>query len=234
MGSWFGRRRAYDRKRSLSQASRARARGRNRAAIEHYREVLAHEPFDPDVHRRLAPLLVAARQGDEAWRSYRLAARSLAGKGFLEHAAGVLREAAGGLRRREVWEELARVELERDRPADAHHSLLEGRRAMRGRARRGDAIQLLLAARRLDRHHFEANFDLAGLLARSGARPLAERVLTELAIHRRGPQLRRVRARLLRLRPSPTRLWHWLQAWNPHGAGPGRASRPTTPATRSA
>lgn len=234
MGSWFGRRRAYDRKRSLSQAARAKAKGRHRAAIEHYREVLAHEPLDSDVHRRLAPLLAAARQHDEAWRSYRLAARSLAGKGFLEHAAGVLREAAGSLRRREVWEELSRVELERGRPADAHRSLLEGRRALRGRARRNDAIQLLLAARRLDRHHFAANYDLACLLARSGARPLAERVLGELALHTRGARLRRVRARLLRLKPTPGRLWDWLRAWSPRGASPLPPPRPARPAPRSA
>ena len=216
-GGLFGKRR-YDRARSLSRAATARRRGRVRAAIEHYREVLEHEPLNADIHRRVAPLLVSARQPDEAWESYRVAVASMVRAGFLDHAAGVLREAAGGIRKRAVWEELSQVEAQRDRPADAHRALLDGSRRFRSRAQRADAVALLMAARRLDPVHFEANYQLARLLARSGAAPLAERVLDELAGHARGSQLRRVRRRQLWLRPSPARLWRWIQAWGPQGA----------------
>jgi len=221
--SWFRRRRSYDRGRSLAKAAQARAKGRTRSAIEHYREVLAHEPHDPDVHRRIAPLLVAARQPDEAWQSYRIAYRGLVRAGFLEHAVGVLREAAGGLHRREVWEELAEIERERGRPADAHRALLEGRRAFGARADRGDAIRLLLAARRLAPGHFEANCDLARLLARSGAVEPAERILLGLAAQATLPQQRRCRALLFRARPGPSTLWRWIKSMRPQGASLGLA-----------
>ena len=208
----FGRARRYDRKRSLERASRARARGRTRKAISHYREVLAQEPHDAEVHRKVAPLLAAGGDPEESWLSYRFAVRHLQRAGFLAQASGVLREAAASLPSAEVWEELAQVESDRGRPADAHAALLEGRRRFRGRSERPHAIRLLLAARRLQPHHFEANFDLAGLLAREGARPQAEQILERLTPRASGRGLRRIRARQLRLAPSPRRLWRWLRA----------------------
>lgn len=216
---WPGRKIVYDRSRILSQAGRARVRGRARKAIALYRRVLDQEPDNADLHRRIAPLLASTKQGAEAWASYRTAADRLASRGFLDQAAGVLREASASLRRagdegaqRAVWERLADIELERGRPADARGVLLEGSRQFRSRRRRPDAVRLLLRARKLAPTDFTVNYELAGLLARCGARGHALRILDELAASTRGRQLRRVRRRQLRLAPSLGALWRWTRA----------------------
>lgn len=207
------RRKTYDRSRSLAQAARARKRGQSARAIAHYREVLAHEPSNADVHRRVAPLLAATKQGEEAWASYRVAVASLVRKGFVDQAVGVLREAAGRIGKdRRVWEELSAAELERGRPMDAVQALLEGGRRFRARRDRPEAVRLLLRARKLAPEHFEANFELAGLLARVGAPGPAATILDQLARRAVGRSLRRVRARQLRLAPSPASLVGWLRA----------------------
>ena len=206
-------RRPYDRNRLLDQATRARARGHTKKAIAAYQQILEREPANHDLHRRIAPLLAAAGRPEDAWASYRTAVRGLVGKGFLDQAVGVLREAADALRReRAVWERLAEIELERGRPVDAHAALLAGRRQFRARRGRADAIRLLARARKLAPDHFAANFDLAGLLAAAGEPRAAGRILEQLAAAASGPELRRARARLLRLRPSPTTAWAWLRS----------------------
>ena len=227
------RRRPYDRARNLAEAARARAKRNPRKAVALLREVLEHEPGNLDAHRRVASLLVAMGKEDDAWQSYRSAAAGLLRKGFVERATGVLREAASLLpRRREVWETLAAAEQERGRSADAHRALLEGRRHFRAWRQRGDAIRLLAAARRLDATHFEANVDLAHLLARCGQREAAARILDGLARHARGRSLRRVRWRQLRLVPGFGALWRWARAWRksvtvaPAAVGSPSRSRP--------
>lgn len=214
---WPGRKTVYDRSRLLSQAGRARGRGRSRKAIALYRQVLAHEPDNAELHRRIAPLLAVTRQGGEAWASYRTAVDGLTGRGFVEQAAGVLREACvklhgTGEAQRAVWERLADLEIERGRPADARGALLEGSRRFRSRRDRPDAIRLLLRARKLAPTDFAVNFELAGLLARCGAKPHALRILGELAGTTRGRELRRVRGRQLRMAPSPGALWRFVRA----------------------
>jgi tetratricopeptide (TPR) repeat protein len=209
----LARDKGYDRTRLLERAARARKRGRLKAALDAYGRILEVEPRNAEIHRKVAPLLARSRQPDAAWRSYRLAAENLVRAGFLERAIGVYREAAGLLpRRREVWAALAELELRRGRRADAVAVLLEGRRRLRRRHDRPEAIALLHAVRQLDPHHVEAGLDLAGLLARTGDRLRALRLLEELAVAARGRELRRVRARQLRLAPGLRSAWRWLRA----------------------
>jgi hypothetical protein len=211
--AWLRRRKPYDRTRILAQAVRARSRGNARKAVGLLREVLEHEPRNAELHRRIAPLLAATKQLAEAWSSYRIAVGSLVAAGFLDQAVGVLREAGGCLRReRGVWEALAEVELQRARPIDAHRALLDGRRHFRSRRDRPEAVLLLLRARKLAPHDFAANYDLAGLLARSGARVRAAAILEELVANAQGRELRRARSRQLWLAPSPGALWRWVRA----------------------
>ena len=211
--SWFGSK-AYDRNRLLAEATRARQKGKVKKALALFETVLAHEPSNADLHRRVAPLRAGVRRLTDAWTSYRIAVAGLVKAGFVDQAVGVLREAAGHLgRERAVWEELASAEQQRGRPIDAHRALLEGRARFRGRRDRAEAIRLLQRARELAPTHFEANFDLAGLLARSGRLAEAARILAELAGIARGSQLRRVRRRQLFLRPSGSALWRYLKSW---------------------
>jgi len=203
----------YDRKALLAQATRARQKGKVRKAVELYGQILAVEPENAELHRRIAPLRAANRQPEEAWRSYQKAVEHLAKSGFLEQAAGVLREACERLPRQpEAWQRLSEIQQERQRPVDALEVLLEGRRHFRRRRDRTQAIALLRRARKLDPSDFATNHDLAGLLAREGARQPALRILEELACVVRGGELRRVRARQLRLSPSTGLAWLWLRA----------------------
>ena len=211
--AWWGRSKPYDRTRLLAEAARARTKGKSRKALALFETVLEHEPANADLHRRIAPLRAGSQRMTDAWASYRIAVASLVKAGFLDQAVGVLREAANNLgRERAVWEQLADTEAQRGRPIDAHKALLEGRARFRSRRDRPEAIRLLLRARKLAPADFEANFDLAGLLGRTGARAPAARILAELAARSRGSELRRTRRRQLLLAPTPGALWRFLRS----------------------
>jgi tetratricopeptide (TPR) repeat protein len=210
---WFARKAGYDRVRLLEQAAKARKRGRRKRAIALYQQVLAVEPDDPQVLRRVAPLLAQSKRPADAWESYRRAAAKLARQGFVEQAIGIYREAASFLaRERKLWLALADLEVERGRSIDAADALLEGSRHLRARRTREDALALLLRAREIQPTAFEPSFALAGLLVRSGHRERGKRILRELERHARGRQLRRLRGRMLRISPTPKAAWRWLSA----------------------
>ena len=144
----LARRRPYDRRRNLERAAlaaRGRSKRKRRRAIALYREVLERDPSATDVHRKLAPLLARNGEGEAAARSYHTAADAYVKRGFVEQAIGVYREALVQLPRQvRFWSELAKLELERGRTADALKVLLEGRRVFRRRRDRAHAIALLL------------------------------------------------------------------------------------------
>lgn len=205
------RNKSYDRQRILSKAARARKRRRWLQAVELYREVLAREPDNPEILRKVAPLLARTKQPEEAWKTYRKAAERLNAQGFSEQAIGLYREASDYLPWEVVvWKALADLEVARGRPADAIAVLLRGRGHFRSASQRQEALQLLHCARKIDRSNFDVDFDLAALLASSGARPRARQLLEELAARSRSRQLRRVRARLFFLFPSPRSAWGWV------------------------
>jgi tetratricopeptide (TPR) repeat protein len=210
---WLRRKKPYDRSRLLKDAARARKKGKRQKAIALYRELLAVEPDNADLHRRIAPLLAETKQPAAAWESYRRATDRLVSQGFVEKAVGVLREASAHLPREpEVWGGLADLEIRRRRLADAHKALLEGRRHFRSKRDRSNAILLLLRARKLAPRDFSTNFDLARLLAKAGARGRARSLLEEIASWARAGQLRRVRGRQFALSPTPAAAWGWLRA----------------------
>jgi thioredoxin-like negative regulator of GroEL len=205
--------RSYDRARLLEQASRALRRRRSGKALTLYCRVLENEPENPELHRRVAPLLAAAGRVEDALASYRIAAGSLVQKGFLEHAVGVYREAAQRLpRQRVVWEALADLEVQRGKPADAHRALMEGARHLRGRHLRADAVTLLLRARKLEPRHVETGLALARALVRVGGRREAASLLANMGTWTRGRERRRVRMRHLLLAPGPGTAWRCFTA----------------------
>ncbi len=209
----FGRKRRYDRSRLLADAASAQRKGKLRKAAACYREVLAAEPGNVDIERKLAPLLAKTKQRAEAWTSYRRSAEGLAQHGFLDRAIGVYREAAQHLPRQgELWLALAELELKRGRRADAVQALATGARGLRSRKERPLALRLLERAHELDPTVFEVSFELADRLARAGKRERALRLLEELAAKRNKRVLRRVRGRQLRIAPGPRAAWRWLHA----------------------
>ena len=210
---WFGRKRSYDRSRLLDRAMRAAGRRRHKRAISLYREILAVDPNDVLVHRKIAPLLARTRQPADAWGSYRCAAEQLSKQGFVDQAIGVYREACVHLsREHRLWLALADLEVTRGRPVDAVNALLDGSRRLRSRHTRGDALTLLQRARKILPTAFEPGYELAGLLARIGARDRAKRILQELVPRAHGRQLRKLRWRLFSLSPTPAAAWRWFAA----------------------
>lgn len=209
----LGRKKGYDRKRLLGQASKARGRGRLKKAVELYRQVLAVEPRNADLHRKVAPLLAKTKKPDESLKSYRFAAEELLRGGFVDQAIGVYREAVAHLPpQHELFIAISDLELERGRKPDAIGALLQGRKVFRRWRDRSEAILLLLRVRKLDPNHLDATLDLALLLAKSGNRSRGLRLLDEQAVRLRGRWLRRVRARQFRLAPGFGSGWRWLRA----------------------
>jgi tetratricopeptide (TPR) repeat protein len=209
----FGRKRRYDRSRLLSDAASAQRKGKLRKAATLYREVLAVEPGNVDIERKLAPLLAKSGQREEAWASYRRSAEGLAQHGFVDRAIGVYREAAEHLPRQgELWLALAELELKRGRRADAVEALAAGARGLRSRKERPQAIRLLERAHQLDPASFDVGFALASKLAQNGKRERALRLLEALAVNKSGRLLRRVRGRQLRIQPGPRAAWRWMRA----------------------
>jgi tetratricopeptide (TPR) repeat protein len=210
----FGRKRRYDRARLLADAAAAQRKGKLRKAVALYGEVLAAEPGNVDLERKLAPLLAKTKQEDAAWASYRRAAEGLAQHGFLDRACGVYREAAQHLPRHgELWLALAELEVKRGRRADAVVALATGARGLRARKTRPLAIRLLERAHELDPGAFEVTLELAGRLVRAGKRERARKLFDELAARKNGRLRRRVRGRELWLSPGPGSAWRWLTSF---------------------
>ncbi len=210
----FRRQRGYDRTRILGQARRAAQRGAKVKAIALYEQVLEVEPHNTDVLRKIAVQRAKAGQREEAWRDCRAAAEGLVRQGFIEQAIGVYREFAGFIPREPaVWHALADLELQRGRMPDAVAALVDGRRHFRSRKQIAEALALLRQAHKIDPTHFEANFDLAGLLITAGAPVPARRLLDSLRPHAKSRRnRRRLRGRMFRLSPTPAAAWRWLAA----------------------
>jgi tetratricopeptide (TPR) repeat protein len=210
----LGRKRRYDRSRLLTDAASAQRKGKLRKAVDLYREVLAVEPGNVDLERKLAPLLAKTKQREEAWASYKRAAEGLAQHGMLDQAVGVYREGAQHLPRQgELWLALANLEVKRGRKPDAVQALLHGAAKLRARKDRALAIRLLERARELEPGAFEVGFELAGRLAGAGKRERALQLLEQLAARKSGRVLRRVRGRQHRIAPGPAAAWRWIRAF---------------------
>ena len=203
---------SYDRARLLDAAARARRRGRVQEAITHYQRVLAVEPRNPELLRRVAPLLAQADEPDRAWTAYRAAAEEFKHAGFADKAVGVYREAASQMPRTAVaWLSIAELEAARGRLVDAKLALLTGRAQYRKREDVCVAADLLRRALALDPSDFDARLDLAHCERRAGE---VERALESLAaaLVLRPDRGSVIRWRELRVQPSGARFWAWLRA----------------------
>ena len=221
----------YDRTGLLSQAARARARGRRKKAIALYCRVLDNEPDNDVLHKRVAQLLAQSRRIDDALEHYRKAADGLVRRGFKDHAIAVYRESLHFEPRVTwVWTRVATLEAECGYIGDAVETLRKGARCFRSRKERPQAIALLEQAHQIDPGSADAALDLAHLHAKERRHACAYAVLEEVVPYVRGRALRRVRARQLYLRPTPLSLGRWMRAWFSRGR---RVARPVlaAPAT---
>jgi tetratricopeptide (TPR) repeat protein len=210
---WFDRTRPYDRTRILDAAAHARARKKRKKAIALYRQVLAVERNNAELHARVAPLLAETGQRFDAWVSFRIAARACLREGRGDRALAVYREAARYLPREiEVWQAIARFQVKRGSQRDAVEVLREGARKFRSRRHWPKAIHLLRHAHEIAPWNFEVVSDLARLLAKSDQAAEARRLLEGLESRASGALLRRVYAAQFRLDGDLRYAWLWLRA----------------------
>jgi Tfp pilus assembly protein PilF len=203
----------FDRTATIAEADRARARGKKKKAIAEYRKILAVDPRDLTVHGKVAPLLAQTGKKVDALASFRVAADGQVRAGFLDRALSVVRQAVGFYPEElGLWEEIARLHLQRGRRADAVAALVDaGRRLLKTRHRAVGA-KALRRALEIEPWSPEATLLLARTLAREGRREEALGLLDGLATRVRGRMLRRVRRLAFRLSPTLGNLWRWLRA----------------------
>jgi thioredoxin-like negative regulator of GroEL len=203
----------YDRRRLLTEANRARNRGRDRRAISLYRRILLEEPRNVEVALRVAPLLAARGETFEAWQLFRSAATEMRRERRYEACLGALRDACRFVPYEyDAWRMRAEIELKLDREETAYDTLLEGRRHFTRPQALAQAIALLTRARAIEPWDPDVALDLARLYTRTGQAEVALELLASLARHVSGRELRQVRALQLRTTLSFQHAWLWLQA----------------------
>ena len=203
----------YDRAQLLAAASQAAGKGKHTKALALYKQVIRAEPANPEIHRKVAPLLARAKENDAAWRSFRLVAQAMEKEGFQDKAIGIYREAVHYLPRRvEAWMAIGELHFDRHHKNDAVESLLEGRKHFRRRKDRASAMRLLSRARQIDPGHVEVGLDLARLWRKTGDRRAAVRLLEELMRVAHRNQRRRIRWAQFSVRSTPGTFLRWLGA----------------------
>jgi tetratricopeptide (TPR) repeat protein len=197
----------------MSRAAKAEGRGKRKKAIAEYRKVLAQESDNPVIQVKLAALLAQTKQPDEARLKFLAAVETYEKQGFDEKAVAVLRQAVTFMPKRvEFWERIAQIDVRRERPPEAIRDLLEGAGKFRKRSECQSAIRLLRMAVKIEPWQFESSMSLARLLAKAGAKPEARRLYEGLCERNRALRLRKVRAAMLRMSPTPAAAWRWARA----------------------
>lgn len=210
----FGKKKdEYDREEILREAARLEAKGNRKKAIAEYQKVLRWEPENSVLQGKLAVLLAENKQLPEAWGAFSTAANGYIKEGFYDKAISVYTKAASFFPQKfEVWDNIATLQLKEGRKPDAVKACLDGWSHLRKLVFHQQATHLLRKACEIEPWHFEATFDLAQLLLRTGGREEARSLLQGLATRQRGRNLRRVRRVQFNLFPTPAAAWRWLRA----------------------
>lgn len=218
----------------LTDAHRARNKGKARAAIRLYRRILVENPSNLEVALRVAPMLALAGEPFEAWQLYRRVAMEYARARQYTECLTVYREACRFVPGEfEAWRLCAELQLKMKRPEGAFETLIEGRMNFGGPHQRGQAIALLARAREIEPWDDDLLIDLAALYAASDQPELALELLTTLALRVEGPMLRRVRGLQLRLTGSPRYAWLWLRTFGRRESLPAVAGHAFEPLLES-
>lgn len=210
----FFKRKEPTRRELLSKAAKARGKGRRKKAILIYQKLLASDPNDFEVHVKIAPLLMKNRQTAEAAKSFKIAAQGYYEKKLVDKTISVYRQAARCMPAEVgLWERIAKLNLERNRKADAIKTLIEGSRKFRKKALKPQRIRLLRKAFEIEPWHFQVSYDLAKLLAKNSERKEARDILAELCRRVHHGKLRKARRALFFISPNLPNALGWLRAF---------------------
>lgn len=209
----FSRRIPYDRKQLLKAAELATKKRRWRRAVVLYRQILAAERRNPEIHKRIAPLLARTRCPFEAWESFQIAVDTPEFADAPQHCAAHYAKAAKVLPKNvEAWRALSRARLRCQDPDAALAALLEGRKHFRKKSDRPEAIVLLRDALELDPWKPAIVMDLCRLLMRSRQSTEALFLLEALDSKVSGPVRSGVRALIWRIDPTFGNTWRWMRS----------------------
>ncbi len=198
----------------LTEAHRARNKGRDRVAIRLYRRILVENPQNLEVALRVAPMLAWAGEGFEAWQLYRRVALEYARAKKYTECLAVYREACRFVPFEfEAWRLCAELQIKLNRPDGAFETLVDGRMNFGGPHSRAQAIALLTRAREIEPWDDHLLLDLAKLYADNDQADLALELLSTLACRVSGRMLRRVRLLQLRLTLSLRYLLLWARTF---------------------
>lgn len=204
----------YDRRTALATADKARANGSVRKALKWYRKVLEHDPGDPAVRAKVAPLLARVGRHDESRAAFEMAADGFLAQGFSPKAIAVWTLAAQTFPEHvQYWERIANEQVMQGRKADAVRALLDGRAQLRKKRQRQLAVLLLRQVLELEPGRVEVTLDLADLLRRDGVKEEAKRLLYGALLRvGRGRMRRKVRLLQFRIEPSFRGALDWALA----------------------
>ena len=197
----------------LETAGEAQTRGKTNKAITGYLSLLETDPDDYVVHGKVAPLLAKKKRFGEAWSSFKAAGDGYTLGGFRDKALGIYIQATHCMPMEiEAWKAVAKLQLNRGLKVDSVNTLFKAHRHFRRRALRPAAIYLLRKAGKIIPWHFEVTFELARLLAKTGKKEEALKLLGDLAEREERRNLRRTRGAILKISPGLGSAWRWLRA----------------------
>jgi tetratricopeptide (TPR) repeat protein len=197
----------------LGAAGAARAKGKSKKAIILYMESLQNHPDDPEIQRKLAPLLVEQKQYNEAWKYFDAAAKTYLDKGHLDKCTSMYTQAVRQIPHKcEAWEAFADIKLKRGQKKEAFQTLSDGRKHFKGRKQRAEAVRLLRKTWDLAPWDYDISIDLAIQLLKLKKKDMALRLLVGLADRTKGEKLRIIRGKIFRNAPSFGSLWRWIRA----------------------
>ena len=204
----------YDRKRMLERAETLRTGRRWRKALALYRQLLAAEPRNPELHYAAAPLMARAGLATEAWESFSVAAEALDQRDEKDKRLGLFRRAHKAMPKNfESCRALARAERASNDEATAIQVLLRGAARLKRRRTRGEAIVLLRDAWQIAPKNPEVVLALAKRLARAGRASEALFLLDGLDDRVQSRDLVQVRGLIWQIEPSVKHSWRWFSAW---------------------
>ena len=206
---------SHDREHQMwSDANRARNKGKHRAAIRLYRQVLVENPNNRDAALRLAPMLAVDGECFEAWQLYRRVALEHARDKQYVECLAVYREACRYVPGEfEAWRLCADLLVKLKRHDEAFETLLDGRTHFAHSRTRSQAIALLTRAREIEPWDGFLLVDLAQLYAAQDQTDLALELLSTLACRVEGADLRRVRWLQFTLTFSGRHFLLWLKSF---------------------
>jgi tetratricopeptide (TPR) repeat protein len=201
----------FDKKSAVAQAAEARGKGDRKKAIALYRDVLAHDPSDHEVHGRLAQLLAESGDLAQAAASFRLGADGYHKVGFTDRAIALLKQAVEHVPDDvDAWLSIASFNVERERKKEADKVLADARTRFVRKRDLAAASRLLDARLKLDGKNVAVAIDRARVAKRMGQRGFGVLLLEDVLSLVDQRERRRLRRALFSLQPTPASLWRFL------------------------